>query len=70
MMNQDLKEQRQDRENWRDVIRRAPDEELLALHEADYLGFVRVESGHWRAVFDAVEDELRRRRVNLSRKAA
>ena len=42
--------------------------ELLALHEADYLGFVRVESAPWRAVFDAVEDELRCQGVNVSRK--
>jgi hypothetical protein len=69
-MADDLTGLRKDSEDWREVIRRAPDEELLALHEADYLGLIRMESGHWRDVFDAAEEELRSRGVNESRKAA
>ena len=70
MNNEYLEGLPQDREDWREVIRRAPDEELLALREADYLGFIQVKSEHWRAVLDAIKDEMQRRGLNVSREAA
>ncbi|QNI33077.1 hypothetical protein H7849_03615 [Alloacidobacterium dinghuense] len=48
---------------WREKVTTAPDEELLAFREADYLGLRDVECEHWRVPI--VDDEIRRRRLNV-----
>ena len=49
------------REDWRQSVMRAPDDDLLAFHKADYLGLRQDESEHWRV--PVVEEELRRRGI-------
>jgi hypothetical protein len=52
-------------EGWKERIRRAPDEELVAFREADFLGLVSLASERWAVVIQAAEDELRRRGLNF-----
>ena len=50
-----------DLEDWKRKVSVVPDEELIELHDDDYLGFTRVPHMSFSAFADIVEDEIQRR---------
>ena len=50
-----------DIDTWKDKVHSAPDEELTALLDADYLGLWYAEGEYWLAYIRIVEEELTRR---------
>jgi hypothetical protein len=50
-----------DIEIWTLKVRRAPDEELIALRSANYLGLRKIPDERWKLLVEIAEEELRHR---------
>lgn len=50
-----------DLDAWKERIRRATDDELLALQEASLVGLSGPDPEHWKTVIRVTEEEMRQR---------
>jgi len=48
-------------QDWKQKVKLAPDEELTALRETDYLGLRNTPDPKWSAYINIVEEEIQRR---------